>query len=132
MELDRKDCDVCGRSCIWHGLLHCWIHTGRLRADHVAVVCGERGENAPADRPMMECGCIANATQQGFTDAEAVPACAIHGATEVADMPDLEGRVATCSSCRLMVASNPRLPFFQYRGPGDAKDSYYCGCRGWS
>ena len=70
------------------------------------------------------------------------------------------GRMAKCYYCHSTVPSNPKLVFFEYRGPGsnsyeltcaicgfwhiewvnrnhdflpgyDKGDSYYCGCRGW-
>lgn len=113
-----------------------------------------------SERPMMTCGCAANAT-----DGDGHPACAIHGTITAAPPPTLTGRTALCPDCDKKVPSDMRLPFFQFRGEGSSAavdqckcgyyeiahqegrtraghpfephgawdyDLYYCGCRGWN
>lgn len=64
------------------------------------------------------------------TDGENAQMCPICFCTEMVEMPDLSRRVAVCDSCGKESPSNGRLPFFQHK-PGEEKDRYYCGCRGW-
>ena len=85
-----------------------------------------------SDKPMMQCGHAANAT-----DGEGKPCCAIcvgldPGATIIAEKPSLEGREAQCPYCKKTVLSSWNLAFFEYKGPGSraaedacAKCAYY-------
>lgn len=80
---------------------------------------------------LMKCGCRA----QGVNAATGKPVCVVHigikaGADEVADAPDLTGRIAQCCYCRAQAASSLALAFFEHH-PERKLDSYYCGCRGW-
>lgn len=81
--------------------------------------------------PLMKCGCSA----QG-RDGNGNPVCAVHfgihpGATEVADTPDLSGRMAKCTYCANERPSDISLAFFTHT-PNKPKDNYYCGCYGWN
>jgi hypothetical protein len=78
---------------------------------------------------MMECGHAANAT-----DSKGNPTCVIcigfkAGATKVVATPNLEGRTAMCTYCKVQEPSSMALAFFEHRPERD-KDSFYCGCRG--
>lgn len=96
------------------------------------------------DKPIMACGCAANAVR-----GDGLPVCVIHlgspGATQVAaTQPDLTGRKARCTYARRgphdghsggrpepqPVDSSTRLPFFKHC-PDQPEDDYYCGCWGW-
>jgi hypothetical protein len=81
-------------------------------------------------RPMMKCGCAANATRT-MTAGEkhdATPACAIHDCIEIDDSPpDLDGRTARCK-CGKTRPSSRGLPFFEYRGPGSKSATESCIC----
>lgn len=85
--------------------------------------------NPGKDRPMLSCGCAAQAT-----DGNGDPSCAVHfGIGEkpvVVETPDLSSRKAICADCRTTVKSSTSLAFFSYRPQRDL-DSFYCGCRGW-
>lgn len=82
------------------------------------------------NKPMMTCGCAANATTE--VNGNHVPCCVIHDCTEVVDKkPSLKGRKAKCSyGSHGIVPSNWDLAFFSYR-PDEEYDEYYCGCYGW-
>ncbi len=80
--------------------------------------------------PMMACGCVAQGTHKGE------PVCVSHmgilpGAYEVAETPDLAGRVAVCVDCRRERESATALAFFTH-DPDRDRDTFYCGCRGWN
>lgn len=76
-------------------------------------------------RPLMECGHIANSTKEGK------PSCGICLCYEVAnEEPYLEGRMAECMECGKEKPSQKSLPLFAYR-PKFPTDKYYCGCQGW-
>jgi hypothetical protein len=93
-----------------------------------------------ADRPLMKCGHIANATTMipnssntGKIKIHSCVICAgiVAGFNITIDEPlDLTGRKAKCDECGKIVKSNPKLPFFSYR-PDKEYDSYYSGCYGW-
>lgn len=40
-------------------------------------------------------------------------------------------RIAKCECCKTLSKSDKNLPFFKENLKRD-RDSYYCGCRGWS
>lgn len=78
---------------------------------------------------LMKCGHIANAVSNGK------PICAICVGNPLARMvdfnrPNLENRMARCSTCGYVTKSKTSLPFFEYK-PLEEFDEYYCGCRGW-
>ena len=95
----------------------------------------------------MACGHSA----QGV-DGNGNPICAIcfpdPKSRQIADAPDLSGRMARCSYAKgtgdhtvgrpgrgwravpQPVQSSTSLPFFKYL-PDKPEDSYYCGCWGW-
>lgn len=79
---------------------------------------------------MMTCGHAANAVVTN-TDQ---PVCVICVCADVADQPDLTGRIARCSyyggKCRSEQPSDTRLAFFSH-SPERDHDTYYCGCYGW-
>ncbi len=82
--------------------------------------------------PLMKCGHAANAT-----NGRGLPSCAICAgltpdAEQIAETPDLTGRMASCFTqrCKSFVPSSLDLPFFEYR-PDKAEDKFYCGCLGW-
>lgn len=81
-------------------------------------------------KTIMVCGCTAN----GYLikdDKTSTPCCVVHSCDEVAnEVPDLDGRVAICQSCKREKESNAGLAFFSHR-PNAEKDVFYCGCRGW-
>ncbi len=88
----------------------------------------------PINPPLMACGHTANAH-----DEQGNPVCVIctgihPGADQVAEKPDLTGRMAECLGCRhtppTQTQSSWNLPFFRYQ-PGQQTDSYDCGCYGW-
>jgi len=78
--------------------------------------------------PLMECGHTANA-HDGDKVVCAI-CCPDPRSWQIAESPDLSGRVARCSQCGRRTTSSMRLPFFEYQ-PDQSEDSYYCGCRGW-
>lgn len=88
-------------------------------------------------KPLLACGHTANSVRV-MPDGTEAPACAICALivepNPVIETPDLTGREAVCLGCRKNPASRRpselSLPFFEYR-PGNANDSYYCGCWGW-
>lgn len=92
-----------------------------------------------AEKPLMQCGHAANATQKllplGDGIPEEIPVCAIciglkEGATQVAEKAlDLTNRLARCS-CGRTRPSSLGLAFFEYK-PELSNDVYYCGCNGW-
>lgn len=79
---------------------------------------------------MMKCGHVANAVNQDGDSVCVICYGIVPGADDVADMPDMFGRVARCTYCKKEATSNTKLPFFSYT-PDRVWDSYYCGCRGW-
>lgn len=83
--------------------------------------------------PMMACGCRASGTctsLHGVKYDPPVPVCVVHSCIEVGEEPNLEGRVAKCSSCRRTQPSTEPAAFFTHY-PNHDTDSFYCGCRGW-
>lgn len=77
-------------------------------------------------KPMMICGCAANAIRK--VGDEWVDCCTIHDTIEQTTMPDLTGRMATCS-CGRKEPSNPdKLAFFEYRGDGSRRAQDQCTC----
>lgn len=83
---------------------------------------------------LMKCGHAAAATRT-LPDGSSIPCCPIHagtpeGETPAEAPPDLTGRTAKCGECRNTAPSGLHLAFFEHR-PGEATDSYYCGCHGW-
>lgn len=89
------------------------------------------------NRPMLKCGHAAMAT-----NAQGKPSCPMcigirAGAEEIdPNPPNLDGRIAYCSSCAKERPSRADLPFFEFgrfnKGTHDmSQDSYYCGCAGW-
>lgn len=79
--------------------------------------------------PMMKCGCIAMTTCSGRGDVKydpPIPSCIVHDCFEVADTPDLTGRIAKCH-CGATRQSGD-LPFFEYHGPGSREASERCKC----
>jgi hypothetical protein len=81
-------------------------------------------------RVLMKCGHSSLGTLNG---KPVCPSCVgiNKGAEEVADIPDLTDRKASCIYCKRLVVSNTDLPFFEHR-PLLETDSYYCGCKGWN
>ena len=103
-----------------------------------------------SEHPMMKCGCAGQATcsgRDGKIFDPPIPACIIHDCIEVADAPNLAGRIAKCSysGCQ----TNPRkcthygnygpdgrseapssldLPFFEYLGEGSRESTEKCKC----
>ena len=84
------------------------------------------------EKPLMECGCVA----QG-TDQDGKPVCVVHigihpGAITISNLqPALEGRKAKCCYGNHGVRdSDLSLAFFVYH-PDREFDEYYCGCWGW-
>lgn len=84
------------------------------------------------NHPIMQCGCVASAT-----DGEGKPVCPVHfGLHPAATLPMdpqpviASGRVAKCALCGKDQPSGVMLAFFEYR-PDQPNDIYYCGCRGW-
>lgn len=79
---------------------------------------------------IMKCGHAA------YGELDGKPVCAIcvgidPRAQEIDDSPpDLTGRTAVCPYCKSERPSDFTLPFFEYR-PGERRDDFYCGCRGW-
>ncbi len=81
------------------------------------------------EKPIMACGCVANATKR-MADGTEVPACVIHDETLLmAEAPNLEGRIARCAYCGKEKPSSRGLPFFEFLGEGspEAKDMCTCG-----
>ncbi len=99
---------------------------------------------------MMKCGHSANAEEIN-PDGSKSPYCLICDCGEVADEPNLSGRMARCSCygmivgrknetwypqmmngnrCGSIVPSSTDLPFFEYR-PNFEFDKFYCGCQSW-
>ena len=80
---------------------------------------------------ILACGCAVNAHK--MVDGKKVLCCVTHGCEEVAEQPDLTGRVARYSYCNKTRESvdYTKLAFFEYR-KGREFDGYYCGCQGWS
>jgi hypothetical protein len=71
------------------------------------------------DTPLLTCGHYANATKDG------VPACAIHGVTDVDPTPQPPRTDWTCGSCKRVSATPVAF--------ADAKTGFhYDGCRGWN
>jgi len=77
---------------------------------------------------MMTCGHAANAKR--WAEGTWVDCCGICSCVEVAETPDLTGRVAKCSYGGKPVPSSTDLAFFKHR-PDQEFDEYYCGCFGW-
>lgn len=77
-----------------------------------------------SERPMMECGCAANAHRD-----DGSPSCVVHNTNVVAKVrPSLEGRVAECAYGGAIVPSSFDLPFFEYHGPGSMEATEGCQC----
>ena len=77
-------------------------------------------------KPLLSCGCAANAV-----NGNGKPSCAIHFCTEIVPTPNLENRTAICSYGKhAEVPSSTDLAFFEYM-PNQPHDRYYCGCYGW-
>ena len=73
---------------------------------------------------LMKCGCRANATDGNR------PCCAVHAgltplAYEIAETPNLEGRMARCY-CGKEEPSSLSLAFFEYRGVGSLESVESC------
>ena len=82
---------------------------------------------------MMKCGHNNNAKcsqSNGIKYDPPVDSCAICGCMEVAETPNLEGRIAKCSYGCNPVPSKVGLAFFKHQ-PDKEFDQYYCGCYGW-
>ena len=82
------------------------------------------------ERVLMRCGHAAQAT-----DRDGHPVCVIcyglrAGAAQLGEPVHLRDRKARCVYCKKEAASDPGLPFFEYR-PDDEADLFYCGCFGW-
>lgn len=80
------------------------------------------------DRPLMNCGHVA----QSVTP-DGSPACVIcvgvdPGATMVAEKPSLEGRKAQCPYCKVVTPSEYTLAFFEYQGEGSRVAAHRCEC----
>ncbi len=82
--------------------------------------------------PLMECGHVGS----GRTGT-CKPVCAVcvSGAERdpalcVVETPDLTKRLSRCQSCAEERLSSLALAFFKH-SPDRARDSHYCGCRGW-
>lgn len=113
-------------------------------------------------RQMMACGCAAQGYSSGSLQAPHDPpvhVCVIHDCVDVAEAPDLTGRIARClykhgicrnqrsrdsyrtgvtkpdygqfdDNGRSFAPSSLNLPFFKHQ-PDKPEDEYYCGCMGW-
>lgn len=87
-------------------------------------------------RPLMRCGCVAQARDQDGNWCCPTHIGLVEGAEQVVpedELPDLEGRTARCAyfcSCDSEVPSSFKLAFFEHE-PDLRHDRYYCGCRGW-
>lgn len=97
---------------------------------------------------MLKCGCTGMATHHNAHDGLEPdhPSCIVHECCEVAETPDLSGRMARCiyygkdvyksecDDCRGLCGcekkSSINLAFFEYH-PEEKYDRYYCGCHGW-
>jgi hypothetical protein len=80
-------------------------------------------------KPMMKCGCAANATcsaMGGVKFDPPIPSCAIHDCIEQAPSVNLEGRQAKCPHCKTLVKSSMTLAFFEYWGEGSPSALYHC------
>ena len=80
---------------------------------------------------MMVCGHSANAKTEDGSPVCVICYGIVPGADQVAEQPNLTGRVARCCYGKHgEVPSNTNLPFFSHR-PEKEYDEYYCGCMGW-
>lgn len=104
------------------------------------------------ERVMMKCGCAAQGVMTargGVKFDPPIPSCVIHDCIEIAETPNLTGRIAKCAykGCktnsrrsthygaytedgRSEAPSSLDLPFFEHR-PTEPFDRFYCGCNGW-
>jgi len=81
---------------------------------------------------LMKCGHAANAHKPTGEPVCAICAGITPKAEEVADEPDLTGRMAHCSYGKHAIRpSSTDLAFFEHR-PDCEYDVYYCGCFGWN
>lgn len=84
-----------------------------------------------AKKPVMKCGCVANAYRIDRETHEKHWCCIIHDTVDILEEElDLSGRQAKCTICGKMVDSDLNLPFFEYNKNGKM-DQFYCGCKGW-
>lgn len=84
---------------------------------------------------LMKCGHTAHATTK-LPDGTTVPCCAICSMLDgskdwitpasTEEIPNLEGRQASCPDCGTLRPSSFNLAFFEYRGPGCAKSKNEC------
>lgn len=72
---------------------------------------------------MMACGHSQNAVAK--REGGNIPACVICGTTQVAEAPNLEGRMAKCS-CGSKVPSQMSLAFFEFKGEGSHRGLTTC------
>lgn len=84
-----------------------------------------------SEKPMMECGHVANAIDARTGE----PCCVICNEFRTKIVSNnFSERKAICMGCKHgkanTVESSMDLPFFQHR-PDEEYDSYYCGCWGW-
>lgn len=82
---------------------------------------------------LMECGHTANAKRE-IEKGKYIPCCAIcaggsddkKSITVAENVPNLEGREASCSYCGKKVPSSFSLAFFEYRGPKCSSSESTC------
>lgn len=79
---------------------------------------------------LMRCG-----HRSTFITKEKKPVCVIcfgsdSKSTQIINDPELEGRLAKCTSCSKLEPSEINLAFFCYQPEKDT-DYFYCGCGGW-
>lgn len=84
--------------------------------------------------PLMMCGHSSNGAIRQSDGKPICVACIgiVAGAdVPVETLPDLTGRIASCSyGNHRDVPSSVNLAFFAHQ-PDQPTDRYYCGCRGW-
>jgi hypothetical protein len=79
--------------------------------------------------PMMACGHVANSHRSDTGTPSCVICIGIHpGAETVVPGPDLTDRLARCSSCKRERASDVKLAFFEFTGPGSRAAVERCRC----
>lgn len=79
----------------------------------------------------MKCGCVAQGvltSKGGVALDKPIPACVVHDCTEIADKPDLSGRMAKCCDKSQVRPSSFDLAFFEYQGPGSRESTEMCKC----